>query len=114
MIHIKRLQEDGADVMALVGEIDASSSIELDLAIAKSVGEGFTKILVDCSALEYISSAGLGVFMSYIEEFKDKNIKMVLFGMSDKVGNTFEILGLNELLHIKKDKVQAKQLINEL
>jgi anti-sigma B factor antagonist len=114
MIHIKRLQEDGADVIALVGEIDASSSIELDLAIAKSVGEGFTKILVDCGALEYISSAGLGVFMSYIEEFKDKNIKMVLFGMNDKVGNTFEILGLNELLHISKDKVQAKQLINEL
>jgi anti-sigma B factor antagonist len=114
MIHIKRLQEDGADVIALVGEIDASSSIELDLAIAKSVGEGFTRILVDCSSLEYISSAGLGVFMSYIEEFKDKNIKMVLFGMSDKVGNTFEILGLNELLHIKKDKVQAKQLVNEL
>jgi len=114
MIHIKRLQEDGADIIALVGEIDASSSIELDLAIAKSVGEGFTRILVDCSALEYISSAGLGVFMSYIEEFKDKNIKMVLFGMNDKVGNTFEILGLNELLHIKKDKVQAKQLINEL
>lgn len=114
MIHIKRLQEDGADVIGLVGEIDASSSIELDLAIAKSVGEGFTRILVDCSALEYISSAGLGVFMSYIEEFKDKNIKMVLFGMNDKVGNTFEILGLNELLHIRKDKVQAKQLINEL
>jgi anti-sigma B factor antagonist len=114
MIHIKRLQEDGADVIVLIGEIDASSSIELDLAIAKSVGEGFTKILVDCGALEYISSAGLGVFMSYIEEFKDKNIQMVLFGMSEKVANTFEILGLNELLHIKKDKVQAKQLINEL
>jgi anti-sigma B factor antagonist len=114
MIHIKRLQEEGADIIALVGEIDASSSIELDLAIAKSVGEGFTRILVDCGALEYISSAGLGVFMSYIEEFKDKNIKMVLFGMNEKVGNTFEILGLNELLHISKDKAQAKQLINEL
>ena len=114
MIHIKRLQEDGADVLALVGEIDASSSIELDLAIAKSVGEGFTKILVDCDALEYISSAGLGVFMSYIEEFKDRNIKMVLYGMNDRVANTFSILGLNELLQIGKDKVQAKQLINEV
>lgn len=111
MIHIKRLQEDGADVIALVGEIDASSSIELDLAIAKSVGEGYTRILVDCSALEYISSAGLGVFMSYIEEFEDKHIKMVLFGMSEKVANTFEILGLNELLQIGVDKVQAKKLI---
>jgi anti-sigma B factor antagonist len=114
MIHIKRLQEEGADIIALIGEIDASSSIELDLSIAKSVGEGFKKILIDCSALEYISSAGLGVFMSYIEEFKDRNIKMVLFGMSDKVSNTFNILGLNELLQIGKDKVEAKQLINEV
>ena len=114
MIHIKRLQEDGVDVIALIGEIDASSSIELDLAIAKSVGEGFTKILVDCNSLEYISSAGLGVFMSYIEEFKDQNIKMVLFGMNEKVSNTFEILGLNELLKIGKDKSQAKSMVNEL
>ena len=114
MIHIKRIQEDGADIIVLIGEIDASSSIELDLAIAKSVGEGFTKILVDCGALEYISSAGLGVFMSYIEEFKDKNLHMVLFGMNEKVNNTFKILGLNELLQIEKNKVQAKQLINEL
>ncbi|MEJ7645996.1 MAG: STAS domain-containing protein [Chryseolinea sp.] len=114
MIHIKRLQEDGADIIALIGEIDASSSIELDLAIAKSVGEGFNKILVDCGSLDYISSAGLGVFMSYIEEFKDRNIKMVLFGMSEKVANTFSILGLNELLEIGKDKAQAKKIVNEL
>lgn len=114
MIHIKRLQEDGADVIAIIGEIDASSSIELDLAIARSVGEGFTKILVDCGALEYISSAGLGVFMSYIEEFGEKKIKMVLFAMSDKVANTFEILGLNELLHIAKSREEAKKLVNEL
>ena len=110
MIHIKRLQEDGTDVIVLIGEIDASSSIELDLAIAKSVGEGFTRILIDCSSLEYISSAGLGVFMSYIEEFKDKKITMVLYGMNDKVANTFEILGLRELLTIGKDKEEAKRL----
>lgn len=114
MIHIKRLQEDGADVIVLIGEIDASSSIELDLAIAKSVGEGYFKILVDCIALDYISSAGLGVFMSYIEEFNDRNIKMVLYGMNEKVANTFSILGLNELLKIGKDKIEAKQLVDEL
>ncbi len=114
MISIKRLQEDGIDFIMVIGEIDASSSIELDLAIAKSVGEGFSKILIDCSALEYISSAGLGVFMSYIEECKDRGIKMVLFGMSEKVVNTFNILGLNELLQIAKDKVQAKQMVNDL
>ena len=111
MVHIKRLQEDGADIIVPIGEIDASSSIELDLTIAKSVGEGYDKILVDCSSLEYISSAGLGVFMSYIEEFSDKNIKMALFGMNDKVINTFEILGLSELLTIVATKEEAKTKI---
>lgn len=114
MVHIKRLQESGNDIIAIIGEIDASSSIELDLTIAKSVGDGFTKILVDCSALEYISSAGLGVFMSYIEEFQDKNVKMVLFGMKEKVANTFTILGLADLLHIRMSKDEAKKLVDEL
>jgi anti-sigma B factor antagonist len=114
MVHIKRLQENGADIIAVIGEIDASSSIELDLAIAKSVGEGFKRILVDCHALEYISSAGLGVFMSYIEEFRDKKIQMVLYGLKEKVINTFEILGLAELLHIRENKNEALKLANEL
>jgi anti-sigma B factor antagonist len=114
MVHIKRLQEEGIDILAIIGEIDASSSIELDLVIARSVGEGFKKILVDCSALEYISSAGLGVFMSYIEEFRDKEIQMVLFGLKQKVANTFSILGLADLLHICENREQAKKKINEL
>jgi anti-sigma B factor antagonist len=36
---------------------------------------------------------------------------MVLFGMNEKVANTFEILGLNELLNITNDKIQAKKLV---
>ena len=111
MVHIKRLQEEGIEILAIIGEIDASSSIELDLAIAKSVGEGYKKILVDCSALEYISSAGLGVFMSYIEEFKDKGVSMVLFGLREKVANTFAILGLADLLHIAATKDEAKRQV---
>jgi anti-sigma B factor antagonist len=114
MVQIKRLQEEGADVIAIVGEIDASSSIELDLSIAKSVGEGYKKILIDCNALEYISSAGLGVFMSYIEEFRDSKTVMVLFGMKEKVANTFGILGLADLLHIRNTKAEAKKLADEL
>lgn len=114
MVQIKRLQEDGIDTLVIIGEIDASSSIELDLSIAKSVGEGYQKILVDCSSLEYISSAGLGVFMSYIEEFSDKGICMVMYGLNEKVANNFSILGLADLLHIRNTKEEAKQLIHEL
>jgi anti-sigma B factor antagonist len=111
MVEIKRTQQDGIDIIRPIGEIDASSSIELDLTLARSIGEGFTKILVDCSALEYISSAGLGVFMSYIEELRDKNIQMVLFGLHDKVANTFNILGLDRLLTITNTREEALQAL---
>jgi anti-sigma B factor antagonist len=114
MVHIKRLQEEDFDILVVTGEIDASSSIELDLAIAKSVGDGYRKILVDCHALEYISSAGLGVFMSYIEEFNEKNLTMVLYGMNEKVMHTFGILGLADLLNIVATKEEARQKAHEL
>jgi anti-sigma B factor antagonist len=114
MVHIKKIQEEGAEILAIIGEIDASSSIELDLAIAKSVSEGYKKILVDCTSLEYISSAGLGVFMSYIEELHEKNIQLVLFGLQERVLNTFSILGLADLLKIQNTKQDAKKLADEL
>lgn len=114
MLHIKRTHEESIEVLTVSGEIDASSSIEFDLAIAKCVGDGCRRILVDCHALEYISSAGLGVFMSYIEEFREKGIVMVLFGMRDKVAHTFSILGLADLLNIASNKEEAKKRIHEL
>lgn len=111
MVDIKRIQEDGHDVIVIIGEVDASSSIELDNAISDAVKTGKKKLLVDCTSLEYISSAGLGVFMSYIEEFKRNDINLVIFGLNDKVANVFEILGLDQLLKIEGTKEEAKALL---
>lgn len=107
MIHIKKLREGDIYTIVLIGDVDASSSIEVDNAVAEGVKDGVKKILVDCSSLEYISSAGLGVFMSYIEDFRNTGTTMILFGMNDKVANTFGILGLDQLLTIAENKQKA-------
>jgi hypothetical protein len=39
---------------------------------------------------------------------------MVLYGLKEKVANTFEILGLADLLHIRENKNEALKLANEL
>lgn len=108
-MHISSVLEDRLYIITINGDVDASSSIHLDEAMSEAIQGGHSNILVDCSALNYISSAGLGVFMSYIEELKSKNMQMVLFGLSDKVENVFKVLGLDQLLNIKKSKDQAKQ-----
>ncbi|MEQ8925083.1 MAG: STAS domain-containing protein [Fulvivirga sp.] len=111
MVDVKRIQEGSYDLINIIGEVDASSSIELDNAMDEAVKSGHKSFLVDCSSLEYISSAGLGVFMSYIEEFKKNDITIVFYGLNEKVANVFEILGLDQLLIIRKTKEEAKEAL---
>lgn len=89
------------------GEIDASSSIHLDNALSAAKNSGEVKIIVNLEDLNYISSAGLGVFISHVEEFESAGIQLVLFGPNDAVNEVFEILGLQKLLKIVKSKEEA-------
>jgi anti-sigma B factor antagonist len=94
--------------IAISGDLDASSSMKLDAVIAQALQDKESKIIVDCMNLHYISSAGLGVFMSYIQDFKDNNIFFALYNLSDKVRNVFNILGLEKLVQIFNNETDAK------
>ena len=108
MINIDTVVENGVATLKLRGEVDASSSIDLDNAISNTKDDGHKKILIDAVELNYISSAGLGVFMSYIKDFE----KLVLFGLNEKVLNVFKMLGLDQLLSIESNEADAQKLIN--
>jgi anti-sigma B factor antagonist len=105
-------KESNLYVISIDGEIDASSSIELDTAISEALKKGERKILVDCANLKYISSAGLGVFMSYLEDFEEQGIKIALYSMNDKVKSVFEILGLVDLISIVPTKEEAITIVS--
>lgn len=98
--------------ISIDGEIDASSSIVLDEEFEKAIHSNSSKILVDCSKLTYISSAGLGVFMSNVEDCHSKNIKFVLFDLNLKIRSVFEMLGLDHLIQIKASKQEALNYLN--
>jgi anti-sigma B factor antagonist len=104
MVQIDITQEETLTTLTINGDVDASSSIQLDEALNTAVADNKGKILVDATHLNYISSAGLGVFMSYIEDLKARNINMVIFGLNEKVDNVFEILGLDQLMQIVSSK----------
>lgn len=114
MVDVKVQITDGYSLIVVTGEVDASSSIHLDEAMQKAVEAQIRAVLVDCRGLRYISSAGLGVFMSYIQELDARNIKFILFNMSEKVFKVFEILGLHQLLTIVDNEEEAKVLTHEL
>jgi anti-sigma B factor antagonist len=106
---MKVTAQPSADSLTLLldGELDASSAIVLDTELAKPEILNYRKVLVDCTKLSYISSAGLGVFISHLQPLQDKDVKLVFFNMQEKVFNVFEILGLDALMTIVPTQAEA-------
>ncbi|WP_424963039.1 STAS domain-containing protein [Ekhidna sp.] len=107
MAEITTEKNDGVHFIMVNGEIDAGSSIYLDNALKEAMESGEKKIVVDLTDLNYISSAGLGVFISHLDEFKFQSIELALFGINETVKQVFDILGLEKLLTIEESKEAA-------
>jgi anti-sigma B factor antagonist len=97
---IERSEVMGAVVLALDGFLDAHTAPRFENAIQEEISAGRLRIVADCHALTYISSAGLGVFMSFIEEIRERGGDIKLAGITPKVYQVFEVLGFHELFDI--------------
>lgn len=111
-MEITTFNEGKYYIIKINGELDASSSLKLDDAIEEAINKDQKLLLFDCENLHYISSPGIGVFTSRIEDHEQKKIYLVLYGMNEKVFNVFKILGLDKILPIVNEKEEAKILLN--
>ena len=104
--QVERSEQGDAVVLALDGFLDAHTAPQFENAISDEVAAGHLRLIADCRNLSYISSAGLGVFMSFIEEIREKGGDIKLSGITPKVYQVFEVLGFHELFDIV-DGVEA-------
>ena len=73
----------------------------------KCVDEGKIHLIVDGHGLDYISSAGLGVFMAYIEEIRTLNGDIKICALKPKVFGVFDLLGFPRIYHIVETEEEA-------
>ncbi len=93
-----------------IGELDANSSLDMHRAIQEQMAAGKRCFVIDCSKLEYISSAGLGVFLSFTEELEKEAGKFVFCSLNPKVFDVFQLLGLDHVFTIVNSNQEANQL----
>jgi anti-sigma B factor antagonist len=99
-----------AQVVDLSGYLDAHTAPQLERAFQGLLDGNRYKIIVNFRDLIYISSAGLGVFMAFIEDVRNNKGDIKLVGMSPKVyNNVFDLLGFPMLYEIFDDEHQARQ-----
>ena len=98
---------DNISIIDLKGYLDAHTAPDLEGAFQKLLDEKKYNIIVNCRELSYISSAGLGVFMAYVEDVRKNKGDIKLTNMTPKVYNVFELLGFPILYEIFKDEPEA-------
>jgi len=110
---VHRSQLNDLSVLALEGFLDAHTAPVFEQAIQSEIESGNLRVIVDCEKLTYISSAGLGVFMSFIEEIREQGGDIKICGPIPKVRHVFEILGFASLFDIVDTLPEAAQKFSE-
>ena len=68
--EVDRIDRSEISILRLKGFLDAHTAPNFEQAIQELLEENRYKIIISMSDLNYISSAGLGVFMGFIEEIR--------------------------------------------
>jgi len=105
--NVSHTEIDGINLLYLSGFLDAHTAPALESKISEIIKYGKNKIIVNFKDLDYISSAGLGVFMAFIEELRQSGGDIKMAAMKPKVYNIFDLLGFPMLFDIEKTEQDA-------
>ena len=104
---IEQREANDVNVLDLKGYLDAHTAPDLEKTFQSLIDRSRYRIVVNCRDLTYISSAGLGVFMAYIEDVRRNKGDIKLSNMTPKVFNVFDLLGFPLLYEITGDESEA-------
>lgn len=110
--NVSHNEIEGINILSLSGFLDAHTAPILEDKISNIIKAGYNKILINFSDLDYISSAGLGVFMAFIEELRQSGGDIKMAAMKPKVYNIFDLLGFPLLFDIEKTEQDALSKFN--
>ncbi|MGD8414847.1 MAG: STAS domain-containing protein, partial [Candidatus Latescibacterota bacterium] len=91
-------REDGIAVLKVSGYLDTTTASELESALYGLLDKNNYRIVIDLGGVNYISSAGWGIFIGEIKEIRHKGGDIKLAGMSGDVYEVFQLLEFNSIL----------------
>lgn len=95
-MKIAAQKNDTALTFVIEGSIDTVTAPELEKELKEQWGD-ITKLVLDFTAVDYVSSAGLRVIME-ADKFMSDAGTMILKNVNEDVMEVFEMTGFDELL----------------
>ena len=105
--EVSKSENGDISILYLKGYLDAHTAPDLETEFQKLVDAKKYNIIVNFQDLSYISSAGLGVFMGFIEDIRKNGGDIKLSDMKPKIYRVFDLLGFPTLYDILDEEVKA-------
>ena len=86
-------------VFTLAGRLDTITAPQLEAELKQSIS-GVKKLVLDFTALDYISSAGLRVLLSS-QKIMNKQGEMIIKNVNETINEIFELTGFIDILFVE-------------
>lgn len=96
-------QNRGVSLLRVSGYVDTTTSPDLERRLQALLREKRYHVVVDLARVEYISSAGWGIFISEIREIREHGGDLKLAGMIPDVREVFDLLEFENILQSYPD-----------
>ena len=90
-------EQDGNMVAILKGNLNTAVAAETEKAMNPLNDVEGKDIIIDCTDLEYISSAGLRIFLAILQNVQERGVHVYIKGLSDALNDVFVITGFSNI-----------------
>jgi len=94
-------------LVSVEGRVDTTNAGELEKTLVEVIEGGCTKIVLDCSALSYISSSGLRVFLVVQKRMIAIKGQFCLCNLQPGIKEIFDISGFSSIFSLFPDLESA-------
>jgi len=106
-MEITTRTQNAVTLVALAGSLDSNTSPQAQQALDGILAGGGKKMVIDFTALDYISSAGLRVLLGTAKRLSAAGGGLHLFGLNDTVREVFDISGFSTILAVYATEAEA-------
>lgn len=104
-MHFEK-QGEVLEIVADQERIDAAAAPAFKSALQENVPADTRRVLVDLSAVKFVDSTGLGVFVSLLK-MMGKDGKLAIVGAQPPVLRLFELTGMNRVFRLLGTREEA-------
>jgi len=106
---VSQVEERGILILRIAGFIDASNINQFDRQMHEQIEKGYSKIILDCSEIQYMNSSALGIILDIHQLAIKRQGGIRIINLPRKFEKTLEMLGLTDYFQIFSEKEKALQ-----